>query len=717
MDKGTLTVTVESGRNLGGSHTNGFFLDSYCCLFLYDSSGVLKNTKHKTKLAKRTSHPEWNESFDFFVNPKIYGIYVVVKRKGTFKSSSFLGSVSIPATELVNVNTTPVVHSFQLFGKKASTTKKEEADCGEVVLRFVFAKSKDKLEDISAEISKDRDRSKRLSIQSLSSVSSTEDPKRALKLEAKSKKLQKMFNTPTDLRVIDAFSCAYQSHMPHQGTLYLTEDYLFFKSLTKKLMIKLANIQAAEKKMIPGSIRIAVPNKEYIFMSLYNREKAIALITETRENSIKNMNSEGEISFRDDLSEASIEPDLQSVDTDTDTDMDTNSSYNILSPMALSPVQPEDTKPPPVVSPTVTPQKEAPVSPAVDLESLDTLVHSPAKENTDDELHLLQKQHTRVPLSASLSLPAMSLQQPRRRLSMNLPHSVSVPSSPSPEKHKAKDDLSREALPQLKVEQDIILPDKDSKSGIKAFLRSNFTHSTKTKQKFRKSVTFSPAEKEIIAQTINNSSNNNITEIKPEQITTQPEEAKPEITSELKPEPTPLQKDVSRKQDMKALLSLAPDIKKPRQVQKKQAMTRWENSLLQMQYFAAITFATGWILSDNSTLVTMLHALITAVLLSALQPAKTADAVGQWLKQMVPPLNAICNQLQAASTDQQVAWKRLTCQGALYGSNYLFGVGLTTIILLCGLELTPHLHTSFLLELERALVIAFFALYVETVFD
>lgn len=131
-----------------------------------------------------------------------------MKRKGTFNSSSFLGSVSIPATELQNISTTPVSRSFQLFGKKSSNIKKQEADCGEIVLRFVFLKSKDKLEDISSEISsRDRDRSKRLSIQSLSSISSVDDPKRALKLEAKSKKLQKIFNTPTDLRVIEGNYC------------------------------------------------------------------------------------------------------------------------------------------------------------------------------------------------------------------------------------------------------------------------------------------------------------------------------------------------------------------------------------------------------------------------------------------------------------------------------------------------------------------------------
>lgn len=65
-------------------------------------------------------------------------------------------------------------------------------------------------------------------------------------------------------------------------------------------MIKLAHIQSVEKKLIPGSIRVAVPTKEvllimvlltlqYVFVNLYNRDKAIAIINDTRENSIKTM--------------------------------------------------------------------------------------------------------------------------------------------------------------------------------------------------------------------------------------------------------------------------------------------------------------------------------------------------------------------------------------------------------------------------------------------
>jgi len=271
MEQGTLFIQICAGRNLASKD-----LDTFCNIYLLDQNRVpLKSTKQKTKIVKKAANPEWNENLEFFVTQIIRGIEVELRSKGRFKSSH-LGAIFIPFEEL------------KTFDEKENwfiIQKGEKKEPGDILIRYRFAKAPErKGEELTS----------------------------AQKQQAL--KLNKLFNAPSDERVLEKLSCAYHGKVLLQGTMYITQQHLFFYSLAKKIKIRLSNIKLVEKKstvlLIPTALKIIlVDDRELTFSNIFNRDKICTLIIELRAkfNDADELSSRSEITdiFDEDPSETS----------------------------------------------------------------------------------------------------------------------------------------------------------------------------------------------------------------------------------------------------------------------------------------------------------------------------------------------------------------------------------------------------------------------------
>ncbi|PRP89342.1 hypothetical protein PROFUN_02216 [Planoprotostelium fungivorum] len=343
---GFLRIKVCSGKTIGGKPN---FENVYITVSLADTAETpIRRSAQKTKRNHKST--EWNESFDLILDPAATLLRIKATHAGTIRKEK-LGSALIPTRDLLHEVETDMTITLFDKNRKQST--------GTVFIKYQFFGTKGTEGTRPA-------------------VLYTASKKEVARSERRTESLSRVFNVPTNERVIQKYDCALDGKPPTKGVLCLTQHYLFFYSKSTKLSLRLADLEIMEQKATPtgGSvIRVStVDAKEYIFGNFRRTERVVDQMKRTRTLAL----ADSSITPVVDVSALTGEPDDGPSDTETlltepdSSEPDTTDDERIVD---RSPIKPVGT----VESAPVTPVKgEVIARPVVSVDRLNVHPAAPA---------------------------------------------------------------------------------------------------------------------------------------------------------------------------------------------------------------------------------------------------------------------------------------------------------------------------------------------------